>query len=67
VMRSPVILEPGAGRSDPPDRMGAQFKVDGEKAWNNCCRSSWWLDPQAKGPGMPTIADWFAKNPTGDA
>lgn len=49
--RSPVILEPGAGRSYPMGRIGAVFKADGEETQNRCCVSEWWLDPHTKGPG----------------
>lgn len=49
--RSPVILEPDAGRSYPMGRISAVFKADGDETRNTCCISEWWLDPHTKGPG----------------
>ena len=49
--RSPVILEPGGGRSYPMGRIAAVFKADGAETESRYSISEWWLEPHTQGPG----------------
>lgn len=49
--RTPVVLEPGAGRSYAMGRMSAVFKADEGETANAYSISEWWLEPNTTGPG----------------
>jgi mannose-6-phosphate isomerase-like protein (cupin superfamily) len=51
ILRKPVILPPGGGRSYPMGRISAVFKADGDESANRYSISEWWLEAKTKGPG----------------
>lgn len=51
VIRRPIILGPGEGRSYPCGTMQALFKADGEETGSAYSISEWWLEPNSTGPG----------------
>lgn len=51
IRRSPLVLQPGEGRSYPMGRIGAIFKADEEESANRYSISEWWLEARTTGPG----------------
>jgi hypothetical protein len=55
VVREPVVLGPGAGRSYAMGRIHAVFKADGAETGARYSISEWWLEPHTEGPGATRI------------
>lgn len=49
--RTPVVLQPGDGRSYAMGRMSAVFKADEGETADAYSISEWWLEPDTTGPG----------------
>jgi mannose-6-phosphate isomerase-like protein (cupin superfamily) len=51
VNRTAIYLPPGEGRSYPMGRISSTFLADGAETAGRYCISTWWLEPNTKGPG----------------
>jgi mannose-6-phosphate isomerase-like protein (cupin superfamily) len=51
LMRKPIILGPGKGRSYPMGRISAVFKADCDETAQGYSISEWWLEAHTSGPG----------------
>jgi quercetin dioxygenase-like cupin family protein len=51
MIRKPLIVRPGQGRTYDMGRMRAVFVADGTETANRYSISEWWLEPRTDGPG----------------
>ena len=54
---TPLVLNPGEGRSYPMGRMSATFKADLEETDSALSVSEWWLEPRTEGPHVHAHAE----------